>query len=290
MPDILLIHGGVGSDISKLDELNNKLNGYARESGLNVSPLHSVVDSVILMENDDSFNAGTGSVMRIDGSIQMDAAVMVPGDFGSVIGIERVRNPVLVARDVMEKSPHIMLTSDGAVAFARTLGHADYDPSTNKARERLEKVKKQLSGPAEEMPRNVASFNNYVDYRKFNPKDACDTVGAVAKIDGNFAAAVSTGGSSPMLRGRVGDSPIIGAGIYCGEKGAVVATGIGEEIAKNLLCYRVYSRIGEKPLKEILVDEIEKFGQTLVGLIAVDSEGYAYHDNGTMPVGIMENE
>lgn len=284
MANILLLHGGVGSDRSKLDYLNNKLNGFAKVGRASRTPLENVVNAVIKMEDDEDFNAGTGSVMRIDGSIQMDAAVMIPGDFGSVMAIERVKNPILVAKDVLEKSPHIMLASDGAVKFARSLGYPDHDPSTKKARERLDKVIEGLKSEGGDIPANVEHFKKYVDYRKFT-SDSCDTVGAVARMNGTFAAAVSTGGASPMMRGRVGDSPVIGSGIYCGPKGAVVATGIGEEIAKNILCYRTYAQIGTRPLKKILEDEIASFGQTLVGLIAVDSEEHAYFDNGSMSVG-----
>lgn len=287
MPNVLLLHGGVGSDKTRLEELNEKLNGFAAQGSDRFSPLDNVVKAVVLMEDDPDFNAGTGSVMRIDRSIQMDAAVMIPGDFGSVLGIERVKNPVKVARDVMERSPHIMLATDGAVTFARSLGYEDHDPSTEKAISRLEKVMKELESDGSDISPGTSHFKRFVDYRKLLG-DSCDTVGAVARIDGEFAAAVSTGGSSPMMRGRVGDSPIIGSGIYCGEKGAVVATGIGEEIAKNILCYRVYARIGSKPLKDILAEEVEKFGQTLVGLIAVDAESYAHYDNGAMSVGISD--
>lgn len=289
MPNILLLHGGVGSDKTRLDYLNEKLNDFAKVGSASASPLENVVNAVIKMEDDVDFNAGTGSVMRIDGSIQMDAAVMVPGDFGSVMAIEKVKNPILVAKDVLEKSPHIMLAADGAVRFARALGYKEYDPSSDKARNRLEKVLKELKSDSDNISPNAAHFKKFVDYRKF-VGDSCDTVGAVARIDGKFAAAVSTGGSSPMMRGRVGDSPIIGAGIYCGPEGAVVATGIGEEIAKNMLCYRVYAKIGSKPLIDILREEVEKFGRTLVGLIAVDKDDYAYYDNGSMSIGTNKLE
>lgn len=289
MSNVLLLHGGVGSDRSRLTELNEKLDGFAMGGSLRKSPLDNVVDAVVLMENDPDFNAGTGSVMRIDGTIQMDAAVMIPGDFGSVLAVEKIKNPVKLARDVMEKSPHIMLATDGAFKFASYLGYEEYDLSTEKSRKRLEKVFHELDSESSEISPNSTHFKKFIDYKKLL-NDSHDTVGAVARINGNFAAAVSTGGSSPMMRGRVGDSPIIGAGIYCGTEGAVVATGIGEEIAKNILCYRVYARIGSAPLERILKEEVDRFGQTLVGLIAVDKKDYAYYDNGSMAVGINNLE
>ncbi len=282
MSDIILIHGGAGSDTSYTE----RLMGYARASFVRGNALDSVVEAVRIMEDDPSFNAGTGSVKRLDGSIQMDAAVMIPGSIGSVVNIERVRNPILVAKAVMERTPHVMLSGDGATEFARRLGFPDYDPSTPRTEELYRKALAAITGQDTEAP------EKYVNYRKFAdilgiPRNK-DTVGAVARINGKFAAAVSTGGSSPMMRGRVGDSPIPGAGLYAGEKGAVVATGIGEEIIKRTLCYRVYEQIGSDDLSSILRKEIETFGNTLVGLIAVSEDSMASYSNSSMATGYAE--
>ncbi|MCL4346229.1 MAG: isoaspartyl peptidase/L-asparaginase [Candidatus Thermoplasmatota archaeon] len=274
MENIILCHGGVGSKARSAPDMN----GIAEKSW-NEDPLKSVVNAVVIMEDDPQFNAGTGSVMRIDGSIQMDAAVSVPGRFGSVIGIEAVKNPVMVARDVMEKTPHIMLSGSGAVEFARRCGYMEYDPSTVKSREAYRKM---IGGIRDGLTEN----EKYIEFQKLIREgiidEPHDTVGAVARINGKFAAAVSTGGASPMMRGRVGDVPIPGAGIYCGQDGAVVATGIGEEIAKRILCYRIYSRIGSMPLKSIIEKEIAFFGDNLAGVIAVTVNEAAYFSNGTM--------
>jgi len=217
----IILHGGVGSST----EFNEALNKYARLA-LNYSdPLDAVVAAVKYMEDDPNFNAGTGSVMRLDGSIQMDAAVMTQEDFGAVIGIEYVKNPVQVAREIMENSPHKILFGDGALKFARIMGHPYYDPTTEKAIKRLEEVKKNLS--------------TMDKFQKFE-KISTDTVGAVANYDGKIAAAISTGGASPMLRGRVGDTPIPGSGIFVrGEYGAV-ATGTGEEIIRLTMTFSLY--------------------------------------------------
>jgi len=282
MSDIILIHGGAGSDSSYTE----RLMGYAKASFMGGNALDSVVEAVRIMEDDPAFNAGTGSVKRLDGSIQMDAAVMTPDSIGSVVNIERVRNPILVARAVMEKTPHVMLSGDGATEFARRLGFPDYDPSTPRTEELYRKAIAAIMGKDKDAP------DKYINYRKFAeilgiPKNK-DTVGAVARINGKFAAAVSTGGSSPMMRGRVGDSPIPGAGLYAGERGAVVATGIGEEIIKRTLCYRVYQQIGSDDLSSILRREIEKFGNTLVGLIAVSDDSMAAYSNSSMATGYAE--
>ncbi len=266
--NIILIHGGANTPV----KYNGKLESIVSSVNPELSALDAVVQAVVLMENDIQFNAGTGSVPRIDGSIQMDAAVMVPGKFGSVIAIERVMNPVLVARDVMEKSPHIMLAGDGSVKFARKMGYRDYDPYTEKAKKILEQFWGKLDHE-----------DDYTYFKKFSH----DTVGAVSYINGQFAAAVSTGGSFPMLRGRVGDSPIIGAGIYAGEQGAVVATGIGEEIALRLLSYRIYAKIGNGDLQDIVASEISKF-EVAVGVIAVSDHEYVATSNTEMAYALKK--
>ena len=273
----LVLHGGAGS-ASNIDELNAKVNEFADIAFKEKNALDAVIKAVVLMEDEPLFNAGTGSNMRLDGSIQMDAAVMIPGNFGGVINIENVKNPVLVAKDVMLKSPHLILAGDGAIKFARKMGYGDYDPSTEKARKKRERILEKL---------NNGEIPEYY-HPKFFLEFLGDTVGAVARINGEFAAAVSTGGTSLTLRGRVGDSPIPGAGIYCGEKGAVVATGIGEEIIKRMLSINIYNRIGEMPLEEICKEELEKFGDIPVGIIAVDENSSCALSNANMPYAIKK--
>ncbi|MEM0140276.1 MAG: isoaspartyl peptidase/L-asparaginase [Ferroplasma sp.] len=285
MTDLLLLHGGVGIDNSLVDATNIKLNSFASSIKLKGNPLNSAIEAVRMMEDDPEFNAGTGSVMRLDGSIQMDASVAVPGKFGSVLAIESVRNPVLVAKDVMELTPHTMLAGDGAVKFARALGYEEFDPSTDKARNRLKKALENLKAPDGESYKKYSNLMKKTNFDDFL-KDSCDTVGAVARVDGKFAAAVSTGGASPMLRGRIGDSPIFGAGIYVGEKGAVVATGIGEEISKRLLCFRIHEKIGAKPLYDILMEEVSFFKDSVAGVIAVSADEHGFFANKGMATGL----
>jgi len=279
MDNIVLIHGGAGSDIS----MSGVLQSYARQS-LKDDALATSVEAVRQLEDDPNFNAGTGSVKRIDGSIQMDAAVMTESGFGSVIAIEKVRNPVLVARDVMRETPHLILSGDGATKFARKMGYGDYDPSTDKSTRNWEKMLRIFSGEESD---DSGKYMSYIKYAKIFGL-VSDTVGAVSRVDGNFAAAVSTGGATPMMRGRVGDSPIPGCGIYAGEKGAIVATGIGEEIIKRMLCYNVYLRIGKEPLREILESEVSRFGKISVGIIAVSLYEEASFSNTTMATGMFQ--
>ena len=279
MSDILLIHGGAGSDSSYVPRLDKYCHLSFKGTALDM-----VVNSVVMMEDDPVFNAGTGSVKRIDGSIQMDAAVMEEGKIGSVAAIEKVKNPVLVAKMVMMNTPHVMLSGDGAISFARRMGFPEYDPSTERTEEIWKKTVAFFKGEKVDLP------PRYEEYRKFqnmfSPNK--DTVGAVARVGGKFAAAVSTGGSSPMMRGRIGDSPLPGAGLYAGSKGAVVATGIGEEIVRKMLSYRIYEKIGSGSLKSIVKDIVGEFGDILVGVIAVSEKEQFSMANSNMATYCVE--
>ncbi len=266
MEPVLLTHCGAGSDRSVQDAAD-----AAGRSGLEVlrrggRALDAVVAAVTVLEDDPRLNAGTGSRMRTDGRIQMDAALMDDTlEAGAVAAIERVKNPVLVARDVL-LTPHILLVGPDAQAFARAHGHADYDPATPESRRKLEESLRLIREGR--VPRY---------YRKFNQIDLHGTVGAVARDRrGRFAAGVSTGGTSFMLPGRVGDSPILGSGIYAGPAGAVCATGIGEEIMKRVLSKQVYEDLVARrsPQKAAERGVASMPRRVSVGLIVVGKRGW----------------
>ncbi len=271
--DAIVLHGGA----SARPELNERVKKYAEQAFDMKNALDAVVEAVRLMEDDPLFNAGTGSNVRIDGSIQMDAAVMVPNDFGGVINIEYVKNPILVARDVLKKSPHLILAGAGATEFARKMGYEEYNPITQRAVAKRDKTIEKLKKgeiPSYYHPEFFADFLG-------------DTVGAVAYINGEFAAAVSTGGTSLTLHGRVGDSPIPGAGIYCGSNGAVVSTGIGEEIIRRMSAMSIYSKIGTSDLYAICDAEIEKYENIPVGFIAISKDEQCAKSNLMMPNAVL---
>ncbi len=285
MSDLLLLHGGAGAG----EPHTELMKSYADRafSAHKSNPLDLVCEGVRYLEDDPTFNAGTGSVKRIDGSIEMDAAVMQGTAIGAVSAIERVKNPILVARAVMEQTPHVLLTGDGALKFARAMGFDDHDPSTPRTEEIWKKTVDFFNGKEVDLPERYREYYKFA--KAFGFPEHKDTVGAVARVNGKFAAAVSTGGASPMMRGRVGDTPLPGSGIYAGPNGAVVATGIGEEIIKRMMCYDIYIQIGKRPLKEILKDKVAEFGDIHVGVIAVSKDEYAYETNATMPVGIAQS-
>jgi L-asparaginase / beta-aspartyl-peptidase len=274
-------HGGVGSDPQFADGCRAAVDAALKELALVDDPLAAAVEAVTLLEDDPRFNAGTGAIVRLDGSIQMDASVMdSDGRFGAVAGLERVKNPVLVARAVLD-TPHLLLMGDGATRFARALGHADYDPSTPARRLATEQLKEKIRQAAPDLPpfwrtsEWRARWNYALSPRTqgLDPKDAgSDTVGvAVRAPDGRFGVALSTGGTAVMLRGRVGDVPIYGAGLYAGPHGAAAATGTGERIIEAMLAHTVHGWLatgtGAQPAAERAVGLVGEKGAT--GMIVI---------------------
>jgi beta-aspartyl-peptidase (threonine type) len=220
----LVLHGGAGE--WREPRLTAALAGLRAAAELarrgltdGAAALDVVCEAVVALEDDPVFNAGTGSVLNRDGEVEMDASVMSGADlgFGAVAALAGVRNPVLVARCVMERSDHALLVGAGALRFAREHGYAQYDPITETARQDF-LARSRLAPPG--------------------------TVGAVA-LDrgGRLAAATSTGGVLLKLPGRVGDSALPGAGTFAGPSGAVSATGKGELMMRMLAAKRIYDLI-----------------------------------------------
>jgi beta-aspartyl-peptidase (threonine type) len=183
--------------------------------------LDAVEAAVVLLEDSPLFNAGRGAVFTADGTNELDAAIMDGAGLrtGAVAGVRRVRNPVRAARAVMEHSPHVFLYGDGAEAFARTQSIELVDPSYFRTEERWQQL---------ERARREATLGRAA--RAKPADDHFGTVGAVAlDAHGNLAAATSTGGLTNKRYGRIGDSPVIGAGTYADNRScAVSATGEGE--------------------------------------------------------------
>ncbi len=254
----IVVHGGCGwwggADTSAA------LRGVraAARAGLEVlakggSALDAVCAAVVVLEDDPFFNAGTGSTLNRDGEVEMDASVMVGEGLrcGGVAALRRVRNPVLVARKVMEVTPHALIAGPGALAFARSHGFPAHDPVTRESRERYRRALRA---------ERLAGGN---------------TVGAVAlDASGGLAAATSTGGTALKLPGRVGDSPIPGAGNYATVSAAASATGHGELIMRALatksLCDLVAAGPGAQAAAERVVAGLPIETGESVGLIALD--------------------
>ena len=274
---ILVIHGGAGviaKDVTPekekavRDGLQQALEaGYAQlKAG---KPAQDAVTAAItLLEDNPNFNAGRGAVFNHDGRNELDAAIMVGATLraGSVANVHKVKNPILLARAVMEKSSHVMLVGSGAEQFAQSIGMALVEPKYFYTEERWQQLQKAL---AEEKSKSV-------DVQKA-PHHG--TVGAVAlDVDGNLAAGTSTGGMTNKRFGRVGDSPLIGAGTYANAKCAVSATGWGEFYIRANAAHDICARLEYRnvPLKqaadEVVLGVIPKLGGD-GGVIALDADG-----------------
>lgn len=287
----IVVHGGAGAGAELSDGCQLAVQAAAQSLALGEPALSAAVAAVLVLENDERFNAGTGAALGLDGqTIEMDAAVMdTRGTLGAVAALRSVRNPILVALDVAQ-SPHLLLAGEGAQRYARSRGHAAYDVVTDKAMRAHQQLLEKMASCEQPMAGvdnlEFARHWNYPGQPGFHAPQGCDTVGAVVRdAAGHFAVAGSTGGSAPSLLGRVGDTPLIGCGFYAGPEGAVAATGIGEYIIRSMLASTVYHWIAAgMDLHEAL-----RRGVALVrpdaatGLIAVSKTQAGAHANASTP-------
>ena len=291
MTPLVLVHGGAGARLDDQDGCVAAAHAGIAALRADGDALSAAIAAVEILEDDPRFNAGSGSSLRLDGhTIEMDAAIMDSrGSLGAVACVQRVRNPVQLAAAVTE-TPHWLLCGSGAQQYARQIGLPDYDPTTPNAQQRHQQILDKLRDGQQ----LVHGYPNSALTGHWNfprPCDlpagaACDTVGAVAReAGGHFAVAVSTGGAAPALLGRVGDSPIIGAGFYAGKDGAVAVTGIGEQIVRHLLAYRVYEWLaGGMAVKLALERALALFDPAIdMGLIAVTASDSGSISNRQMP-------
>jgi L-asparaginase / beta-aspartyl-peptidase len=266
----IIVHGGAGSAKALTPEEQKLARIGVRKAaevgylvlGKGGKALDAVVEAVRVMEDDPIFNAGTGSALTINGKVEMDASLMtMRGHFGAVGAIKEVKNSILVARKVMEKTDHLLLVGEGALKFARYMKFEKYNPITKRQQNKLAQFKEK--GESQYFP-------NLKKYLKYG------TVGAVA-FDRyqQVAVASSSGGIRGKLPGRVGDSALLGAGVYASVLGAVTATGHGECITKLFL-----SKITVDLMKihaaqtaiELALKEAKKIG-CACGVIGIDNRG-----------------
>jgi beta-aspartyl-peptidase (threonine type) len=262
MKPVIAIHGGAG--VLRADKPGKKQRAVleqALEAGYSIlqaggQGLDAVAAAVMVLEDSPLFNAARGSSFNADGEIEMDASIMDGESLraGAVAAVRRIRNPVLAARTVMEKTRHVLLAAQGAERFARRQG-LKFEPAAYFHTARRWSALRQ------------------------NRKSYHGTVGAVAlDADGNLAAATSTGGYTGKMPGRVGDSPLVGAGTYADNRAcAVSGTGLGEAFIRAAVAYDVAARM--LYLKESLarasaaaLKAVARLGGD-GGLIAVDARG-----------------
>jgi isoaspartyl peptidase/L-asparaginase-like protein (Ntn-hydrolase superfamily) len=283
-----IAHGGQGSPASMADGCRAAVDAALAALEKTGDPVEAAVAGVVVLEDDPRYNAGTGSVVRIDGhTVQMDAAVMrSDGKFGAVAGLEEVKNPVRVARAVMD-TPHLFLAGDGATRFARTLGMPTYDPRTPASLARVARTQGKLLANDPGLPAEWRSFDWRAHWNfertiadaglaapaDHGPVDAGhDTVGvAVRAADGRFGVALSTGGTSITLRGRVGDVPVLGAGLYAGPHGAAASTGTGERIVEAGVARKVHEWLaGGAAAQEAADRAVDLVGAKDLAIIVID--------------------
>jgi beta-aspartyl-peptidase (threonine type) len=272
----LMVHGGCGAmrpeTVSPEQEeqagagLNAALDAGEAVLASDGSALDAVEAAARVLEEAVSFNAGRGSVLTADGHVELDAAIMDGRDrrAGAVAGMRTTRAPIHAARAAMELSPHVLLTYDGADLFALEQGLEQVDNGWFVIPQRQAQLDKVMAAGG--------GFDSDIKY---------GTIGAVATdAHGHVAAATSTGGLTAKRWGRIGDSPLIGAGTYADDRAAAVsATGLGETFIRAAaaaeLCARV--RIGHQSLQEALdavLADVQALGGN-GGLIAVGPAGEA---------------
>jgi beta-aspartyl-peptidase (threonine type) len=280
-PLTILIHGGAGSlpagGMAKKDEAAYRAAlGLALETGYKVlanggSALDAVQAAIVTMEDNPLFNAGKGAVFTAEGRNELDSSLMDGRDrnAGAVAGVTTIKNPILAARAVMDQSPHVMMARDGAEAFAKAKGLEIVSPDyfyTEKRWQQLQKARAAAKAKAA-LPAN-SHFG---------------TVGAVAlDANGHIAAGTSTGGMTYKRYGRIGDSPIIGAGTYASDLScAVSATGWGEFFIRGTaardICARVqWAGVDIQQAADQVIADLKNMGGT-GGVLALTPKGtYAF--------------
>ncbi len=283
---VLVLHGGAGTitrenmTAEKEKAYRAKLTealkaGYA-EIMKGKSSVDAVAAAIIIMEDSPLFNAGKGAVFTSDGKNELDAAIMFGKDksAGAVAAIHKVKNPIKAAIAVMQNSEHVMMIGEGAEIFAKGQGLEIVNPDYFWTKDRwdgLQKLKKKETEKTPKISQNSIEDSYLID-QKFG------TVGAVAlDKNGNITAGTSTGGMSNKKFGRIGDSPIIGAGTYANAQVGISGTGWGEffirsTAARTIAAKMEYQNKDLKTAAQETIDQIEKMGGD-GGLIALDKDG-----------------
>ena len=251
----VLVHGGVSGTPKEMPDLTL----CARHGSQAATALDAVQAAVIALEEHPALNAGYGATLDRDGAIRLDAAIADgrSGRHGGV-AIVQVRNPIVLARRVLEETPHVLMAGDGAMALARDLPLLEATTPDQYDRYKAARA----SGALED----------------YAAPDHVDTVGAVAlDAAGSLAAGSSTGGVFGKLPGRIGDSAVPGAGTFASRSAAVVGTGVGEAFLETVACFRVASLIEDgldpQAACERVVSLIGAERDVAAGLLAIDATG-----------------
>lgn len=286
----ILIHGGAWNSQVALDNdiwqaATDRSAAALKLAG--VSALDAVEKATVLQELEDCLDAGIGSVVQLDGRIRMDAGICdSSGRYGAILQLEQCANPVSVARRLMDIGYHSILSGEGARLFALEQGFPSISPYTAETLEEFSRTRQGLHDLTYAALTADIAGNN---------KKRMSTVGAVAIDDqGRLAAACSTGGLAFGYPGRVGDTAIYGAGVYCSEHVAVACTGEGDKVLRRLTARRVedgFLRHGslQKAADEAVQDLLDK-EKGYCGLIAVARTGEAVKAQSTNVLSFSQRE
>jgi L-asparaginase / beta-aspartyl-peptidase len=284
----ILIHGGAGVEkIKRTDDITRSLksavsNGFDLLKRSSNKAVDSVEAAVASMEDSGVFDAGVGSYLTIDKTVEMDASIMDGRDIsaGSVGMAMGIKNPIKLARKIMEHTDHVMMVSDGVTRLSQLFGNTVEEYPQELNTKILNEYNKLMKNVRIKWKKNnkLTMLSSAASQEKSHHHYS--TVGAVAiDKDGNVASAVSTGGIWLKMSGRIGDSAIIGSGIYADNKsGAACATGYGEYIMRLCLCKyacdqmqsRNSAHLSSKKSINVLT---ERFGKNTGGIITVDLKG-----------------
>lgn len=313
----IVVHGGAGTILKEnMDpELEAQYKAKLEEAiriGYRIlenggSSLDAVEKTINILEDSPLFNAGKGAVFTHNKRNELDASIMEGKNLnaGAVASVTTVKNPISLARTVMEKSDHVLLAGEGAEAFALDQGFEPMPPSYFYTEDRMKSLERVLDRERASNENNAqaAFFDPYIKNAKFG------TVGCVA-LDkkGNLAAGTSTGGMTNKRWGRIGDSPIIGAGTYANNNTcAISSTGWGEFFIRGVVAYDISALMEYKGLsleeatKEVIQNKLPKLGGD-GGVIAIDASGNmamefntsgmyraSMDNNGKLYIGIYKN-
>ena len=297
-PIRLVIHGGAGT-LTRAKLKKNREQAYTEvleqslTAGYSVltaggSSIDAVIAAIVVMEDSPLFNAGKGAVFSNAGRIELDASIMEGSTLmaGSVAGVATIRNPIHAAHAVMTQSEHVMLIGQGAEAFAAEKGLEIVDPSYFHTQFRWDQLQKAIAQERLLRDHDALSDEPQRAGRAGKMDQKRGTVGAVAlDTHGNLAAGTSTGGITNKRFGRVGDSPIIGAGTYADNRSvAVSATGSGEMFIRTCAAFNTATQVGL--LRSSLIEAADNTLKEVAaiagdgGLIVLDAKGnYAMRFN-----------
>jgi beta-aspartyl-peptidase (threonine type) len=286
----IIVHCGAGGKRylreRKAAAIDAALVGYAvlKEGA---SAVDAAVQATIVLEDCPFSNAGVGSGLNLEGEVEMDASVMTDDlNCGAVACIKNVKNPIIVARYVMEQTDHIILGGNGAQRFAKIMGVKRYDPITPRSRALYYSLMKKL-----QRGKGTRYFPRLPQYLK---EYRTDTVGAVAlDSKGRIAVTNSTAGIVLKMPGRIGDTPVFGAGLYAEQGRGVSATGHGEEIVRLCLSKVTsdYMRNHSAQRSVSLALQKAKRRKVRCGLIAIDKKGKfgSGYTSDAMPCAAIKN-